>query len=550
MESNSEAQPPGSGLSRRSFLAAGSIGVLGVGLGLSGCSTGGTKTSNGNAKTSQFTGGPAKGGTPVKGGTLRVGIVTGGTSETLSILTSFAQPDILRIYSLYDPMFVPGPAGSVLPGLIEEAVPNATATVWTFHVRRGVVFHNGKPLTADDIVYTIQHSWGSGNNAYNAVLSTIVDFAGVRKLDNYTVQVPLKLGIAQFPSVTVIQNCYVVQNGTTNFSDGIGTGPFKLQSFVPGKRSVFVANKNYWRQGQPYVDKLIIDSSYSNDQTRLNALLAGDLDIVPGVIPSLAAANAASGRIVLGNQPGPSFVGISFRVDQGPFTDPQVRKALKLIPDRQQFVTTALSGYGVVTNDVPGYTDQYWASDLKIRQDLGQARSLLKAAGRDGLTFTLPTSNVAPGQTEIATLFQQQAKRAGVTVNIKQIPAATYYTSAAGFFTRNISTEYYASGVNSLAAFYVTSMVAGGPYNDTHWGGTTSFGPRNGLLFDALRETDTAKATDKWHAVQKIMLETGPYIIPGTSNWLDAYSTKVRGVETTSVYNCDNLNFAGAWLAR
>ena len=536
-------------VSRRSMLT-GSLALAAVGLSAAACSGSTKRATPSAATTTSFAGGPVKGGTPTKGGRLRVGVVTAGEAETISVFTGVSTPDIIRIYALHDPMFFPAEGGKVTGGLVEQAVPNASATVWTFHLRRGVTFHNGKSFNADDIVYTIKKSWANPANAYNSVLASIVDFAGVRKLDEYTVRVPLKLALAQFPSVTCILNCYVVQAGTTKFDSGVGTGPFKMVSFQPGKQSTFKANPNYWMTGRPYVDELVVDSSYAIPQTCLNALLAGDVDVVPGVPPALAAASSKNGGLVLGNQPGPGFVAPVFRVDRPPFNDMRVRQALKLIPNRPNYTSVAFDGYAVAGNDCPGYTDQFWAQDLKSTHDPDQARSLLKAAGHDNLNITLRTADIFPGQSATATLFKQDALAAGVKVQISQVSPTTYYTAAAGFLTRDFSVTDYNTGVNSLATFYLTAMTANGPFNESHWGGKTAFGSKNVLLFDALGEVDPAKAGDKWHAVQEREFHEGPYIIPANTNWVDAYTPLVRGVQTTTVLNCGNFDFSGAWLAQ
>lgn len=534
------------GLSRRSFIAVTSAGVAATAFGLAACGDSESPGESAGTDPTDFTKGPSSEGQPVRGGTLRVGVVSNGEAETISPLTAIAYPDIIRVYNLYDPLFFPAPGGKVTGALVESAEPNADATVWTLKLRQGVTWHDGKDFDADDVVYTIRRSWGSAKNIFNAALSTIVDFDATRKVDSHTVQVKLKTGLSEFPSITVSQNCYVVQDGTKDFTKGVGTGPFKLDSFKPGSRSEFSANPNYWREGRPYVGSLVVDSSYATDSTRLRALLGGNLDIAPGVAPTLARANARSGRVVLGNQPGPGFVGLVARVDEGPFADPRIRKALKLIPDRKQYVNVVYSGYGVVSNDVPGYTNQYYAADLKREQDLEQARALLKAAGKENMRFTLPTSTAVPGQSETATLFKEAAAGAGVTVDVKQLTPANYYAEAADFFTRPISVTYYNTGVNSLTSFYVTSILKGGPYNESHSGEDAA---QNKLLLDAMAETDPGRATDKWHAVQEYQFESGPYVIPATSNWVDAYSPAVRGVQTTSTLSCDNFDFSGGWLA-
>jgi peptide/nickel transport system substrate-binding protein len=525
-------------ISRREFVGAGlaGAGAMGLGLGLYG-----QPASAGPALSL----GPKIDGIPVRGGSLRVGVITAGASETIDPMVALNIPDIVRTLNLFDLMFKQEAFGMVSPGLIESAEPNADATLWTFRVRGGVVWHDGKPLTAEDIVWTVQNSWGNSANFSNAVLAKIINFAGVKKIGPRDVQIPLLIGVADFPTITCGINCSVVQEGTKVGSKSVGTGPFVLKSFTPGTRSVFAANKNYWQQGKPYVDELVVESSFSNEATRMNALLSGQLDIAPGVPPTLGQANAASGRIVIGNQPGPGWTGPMFRIDKEPFKDVRVRKALKLIPDRQVYVDTVFGGFASLGNDLGGSTNRYFAADLQNAHDPEQAKSLLKAAGHENLKLTLETSAVVPGMNEAATIYAQQAKLAGVDITLKVGDPASYFAPGQGIFERPYAVTYFGQGMNSLANFYVSALVAGGPANESHWGSPED----DKLVFAALSEIDPAKAAEKWHVVQQKQLDQGPYVIPANYNWVDGYSTKLRGVQTTSSNNCDNYVFSGGWFA-
>ena len=489
--------------------------------------------------------GPQSAGTPVRGGTLRVGVITAGASETIDPMTALNMPDFVRTLNLFDLMFKQEPYGKVSPGLIERAEPNADASIWTFRVRKDVTWHDGKPLTADDIVWTIQKSWGNETNLANAVLAKLVKFADVRKVGAMDVQVPLLTGVAEFPTLACAVNCLVVQQGTAPGAKTVGTGPFVLKSFRPGGRSVFTANKNYWQSGKPYFSELVVDSSFDNEAARMNALLSGQLDVLPAVPPELASVNAASGRIVIGNQPGPGFVGLVFRTDKAPFSDVRVRKALKLIPDRHVYADTVFGGYASPGNDLGGYTNEYFAADLRNPHDPEQARSLLKSAGFENLRLTLETAPAVPGMNETATIFGQQAKAAGVDVTIKTNDPAVYFSPGQGFMDRPFGVTYFGQGMNSLAAFYTSALVANGVYNESHWGSAGD----DALLFAALAETDPVKANEKWLAVQSRQLEQGPYVIPANINWVDAYGLKVRGVKTTAANSCDNYIFYNGWFA-
>jgi peptide/nickel transport system substrate-binding protein len=535
--------------SRRGFLQAGASGLLAAssaGL-LAACGSSSTTKSGATVPSANgFSAGPAV-GTPVRGGTLTAGMVTAGSAETIDTRKLLNFPDLVRSYNLLDPMFFAAPGGGVAPGLVVDASSSTDAKVWKFKLRDGVVWHDGKPFDADDIVYTIRASWFSKVSNFLPLAKTIVDLNGVRKLDRLTVEIPLLLGVAQFPSVTFAQNAWVIQNGTTNFSNGVGTGPFKLQSFTPGSQSVFTANKDYWQSGMPYIDTLIINSSYADDDARLNALLAGDLQIVSTVPPALAKANAQSGRIVLGNEPGPAFVAPSMRVDKAPFTDPRVTQAMKLVANRQAAVSDAFDGYATPGNDCPCATVQYFASDIKPEYDPEKARSLLKAAGHEGLALTLYTADIVPGMNETATLYAQQAKQAGINITVQIVNPSIYYSAASpgGNYTDKLfSINNWTTGTNSLAAFYLQALYTGCPYDETHFGSPSA----DKLLFDAMGETNPSLAAQKWHAVQELQVTQGGYVVMENFDWIDAYAPNVRGIQTTEVGPCNYWDFNRAWL--
>lgn len=499
-----------------------------------------------NEGPAQVSTGPS-GGTPVRGGTLRVGLLSAGSSETLDVRKPYNFPDFIRIFQLLDPLFYQGPGGSMSPGLATEAHPNTDFTVWTLKLRDGVVWHDGKPFTADDVVYTIRASWGDKSGLNYSLYSPIIDFNRVRKIDKLTVEIPLLRSIAQFEQLTFTQASHIIQNGTTDFNKPVGTGPFKLKSFKPGSESVFTANRDYWRDPEPYVDTLVIDSSFRADPARLNSLLAGNLDIVPSVPPALAKAQESSDQAVLGNQHGSAFIAVTMRVDKDPFKDVRVRQAMKLIPDREAIVSSALDGFGVPGNDCPGNTLQYWASDLKASHDPEKAKSLLKAAGQDSLSLKLYTAAVIAGMNETATLFADQASAAGVHVSVANNDPATYYSTGSPGGTwpnKTFSINNWIIGQGSLPLFYLSSLQRGAPYNETHW----SSAKGDKLLDQALADSNPDSAQQKWRAVQELQYNEGGYIVTSFLNWVDGYSTNVRGIKTTEAGPCNYWDFKSAWL--
>lgn len=478
-----------------------------------------------------------------RGGTLRLGVIGSGGAETLSVATALGQADWSRIHSLYDRLYLMDRSGAPVPALAESGEHDGTAKVWTFRLRDGVVFHDGKPLTADDLMYSIQ-TWKTPESYFNPVVSPIIDFSALRKRDRLTVEVPLKLPVADLPSLLVYLYGSIIPEGFTDFAHPVGTGPFKYQSFTPGSQSVFTANRNYWQEGVPYVDELVVDSSFQDDTPRVNALLAGDIDYAPQLPYGVARQYASSDQFQVKAVDGPQAQFFYMRVDTGVTKDNRVRQALRLLVNREEMVKVVQAGYGSVGNDLPGDTRQYFASDLQRSYDPEQAKSLLKAAGQEDLHMQLKTAPVAAGFVESATLLKQQAALAGVTIDVETLSAAVFYTPAGGYGVNQFSQDYWGQ-LPSLTAFYLQGMLTNAPYNVAHWGDPEE----DKLIYDAAAAVDPAVAEQRWHAVQQRQFDQGGLILWGTQPFIDGLANNVHGVGPSAGSFADDFNFRTAWLS-
>jgi peptide/nickel transport system substrate-binding protein len=538
---------PSGAINRRELVKYGASGaaVLAGGQLLAACGGGGgsseSKGASGGPATSA---GPPTGGTPVRGGRLVVGLPSGGASETIDVRTITTTTDLARGASLYDPLFRAAPGGYE-PSLATSAEPNADATVWTLKLRDGVTFHNGKPFTADDVVYTIKSGWAAKESFYKTGTDGLVDVKNVRKRGPLEVEIPLLKPNSALPGFTSWGNAYIIPDGTTDFSKAIGTGAFKLESFKSGN-SVFAANENYFR-GAPFVDELVIDSSFTDEAARINAVLSKQLDIAPAVTWALAKANAKSGALILGNSPGPAMLNVTLRVNVAPFNDPRVVQALKLLTDRKEILNNVFSGYGTIGNDCCGNTFQFWASDIKPEYDPEKAKSLLKQAGQSDLSMPIITSPYRAGMVELAQTWSAQAAKIGLKLPVKQLPPSTFFTSGSpGYLTdaRKLAVHPWDVVPAGLPAWYLTALNKTAVYNETGWGLVAG---QDKLYDRAVAEPDPDKAAPLWLDVQEQQVKEGGWIIPVNYNYVDAYAPDVRGVETNPAGQCGNFDFHKAW---
>jgi peptide/nickel transport system substrate-binding protein len=468
---------------------------------------------------------------PKRGGTFRVGVSGGSAKDFIDGQNIVTRPDQARIVTGWETLVVFDSYFKLkFDGLAEE-LSAKRADVWTIRVRDGIEFHNGKTLGADDVIYSLRRLLDPKLKLFGGAALSSVDPKRLKKLDKRTVRLTLKQ-----KDVTILDALgqYVAGIVPVGYSPGaigkahpnVGTGPYKLQSFSPGQRSVHVRNPNYWRSGQPYFDQVVI-IDFPDDTARVNALLGGQIDAMTDVPPAqVAVVNGHSGTKVL-ESPSAAWTPIIMRVDTAPFNDVRVRQAMRLIADRPQMVAQALSGHGHIGNDLYAPFDEAYDSALPQRhQDIDKAKSLLKAANQSGLTVDLVSTNGALGMNEGAQVFAQQAKGAGVTVNAKILDSGAFYS--AQYLKWPFSTDFWGS------RNYLSQVAAGSlptsPYNESHWPDAAD-SKFLSLYKQALGTVDKKKRTEILHEMQKLEYDNGGYLVWGFSTLLDGYSSKVKGLK-------------------
>jgi peptide/nickel transport system substrate-binding protein len=530
--SETHHEPGTAGLARRSFLRSAALG--GTMLAVPGLLT--AACSSSSSPSPAQTGGEK----PRYGGKLRVAMV-GGSVASLDPGLAVAEIESARATNLFDRLVNLHPDMGLEMDLAESMEPNADASVWTVRLRPGVEWHDGSPFTADDVIFSFQRMGAPKSTLFGASVMALVDLPGLKKLDRLTVQIPLKNPISEFPVLFITPQMQITKNGQTDFSHPIGTGPFKFVSFSPGRQSVFARNPHYWQSGHPYVDELVMIDT-SDPTARLNALLGGQVDAMDELTYPDAKAQQKAGNIRVLAAQGSAMVPIYMATDMEPFTDVRVRQAMRLIAGRPQLIQTALDGTGTVGNDLYGHGLPDYASQLPQRhQDIAQAKSLLKAAGKSGLTITLPSSTAAPGMLESATAFAQQARAAGVTINVNNGPAGSYFGTQ--YLKQNIAQTQWLT--TPMYNWIGQALAPTAPFNETHW-----HNPQwDSLLRQAEATIDSGKRQELYFEMQKILWNEGGYIIWGFYPLLDGVSLKVRGAIPNPANELGNWQFQTWWFS-
>ncbi|AVA26608.1 MULTISPECIES: ABC transporter substrate-binding protein [unclassified Rhizobium] len=478
----------------------------------------------------------ARAATPKRGGMLIHGIQGGSAGDSLDPFKVLSAADYARFTALYETLWSASAAYTIDPWLIESGEPNATLDEWTIRLKKGIQFHHGKTLSADDVIYSAQRCLDPATGAiYGGLLATL-DLKETKKLDERTVRFKLKSGMICFPEAASLALPIVPTD--FDLAKPVGTGPFKLQSFVPGQQSVMVRNENYWRDGRPYVDG-ITHVNFNDETARINALQGGQINMADFVSFPLIRVLAADTSLQINRSETVSFIPLNVRVDQKPYDDVRVREALKLLVDRDAMVKGAYLGEGRIANDLYAPLDPLFNKDLPRRQhDPDKAKFLLKQAGFENLQVELTTSDLGSGVLTSTELYAAQARSAGVDVKLNKVDSAAFYGDQYGkwSFSPNLQPPYN---------YFVTLMQADGPtsslnlshFNDEEF---------SGLFYKALAEADDAKRTSMAHRMQEIQYQKGGTIIWGFQNSVD-FTRGVAGI-APDVSGFSTYRSADLWI--
>lgn len=492
------------------------------------------------AAMATFGPGHARAAEPKKGGDIRVAVVGGGSSDTIDGHKMVNEVDYLRCKQLYDSLTIYNSDAQVVNMLAESLEPTKDAMKWTVRLRRDVTFHNGKKLTAKDVLFSYQRTVDPKNPLDNAASLQGIDFKNVKVIDDLTLELPMTSPCSVLPDIIVGIN--IVPEGFDP-TKPVGTGAFKFDSFTPGSQSVFKRNENYWGgNGLPYLDSVTVIDSFQDATAAFNALQSGEVHVYPDVPLALLNQMTDGGPIkVLMSEPS-KWTPFTMRVDQAPFDDPRVRQAFRLIVDRKQLSHIAFNGHAAEGNDLFSNWSNYYAKDLHREHDIDKAKFLLKQAGKSDLAVELVTSDVAAGVLQSAQVFARQAKAAGVTVNVKQVTPDVFYGK--DYLQWTFAQDYWYCNPFFYQVF--SGSLPSSSFNETHWAD-----PQYIKLFnEALGTTDDAKRHELAIEMQKIDFDHGGYIIGTYNETADLMASNVQGFTPSKTGEpLGQFGFHKAWLS-
>lgn len=442
--------------------------------------------------------------------------------------------DVYHARMVYEPFVAADATMQPVPWLAELWETNDSGTEWTFKVRQGVTFHDGSPLTADDVVYSFRRLLDPALGSPAASELGAIKPEAFQVVDAATMKVTLETAIVELPAILATKHGMVVKNGASpedvQFHPN-GTGPFTLADLKLGQlETTFTKNPNYWQAGLPKSDCLTV-SAMVEPLARVAALKSGEAAVVLVVDPATIQTLQADPDITLTKAPGGTAVTMGMFIDTPPFDDVRVRQAMKLVIDRQVMVDTALLGFGIPGNDnpiLPTSPDAYRTDT--IQRDVEKAKALLAEAGHaDGITVDLHAADLMPGSMAMVQTYQAMAAEAGITVNIINVPAGEYWDNI--WLKQPFAVSNW--GMRTTPAALSVAYRKAAPWNETHF-----FRDDYDALLDQAATTVDPDARRKlYQEAQRLITEEGGVIIPMFANIVAATRKGCSGYTPPSDHN-------------
>ena len=478
--------------------------------------------------------------TPRKGGRITVATNGSGVNDTLDPAKQSNQTDYCRGFMFYNGLTVLDGSLTPRPQLAEEFTTQDAKT-WVFKLRKDVTFHDGKPLTPADVVFSIMRHKDAATASRAKVLADQIESVTASGPNEVTFR--LTSPNADLPVILGTYHFHIVKADTTDFNAGIGTGPYKLKEFKPGVRSIAVRNENYWKPNRPYLDEIEL-VGITDESARVNALLAGQLDLVQAVSPRSVDRVTAGGQHAVYETKSVSYTNLIMRRDSSPGNNPDFVLAMKYLFNREQLLKSIQIGRGVVANDQPiASSNRFYFKGLPQRPyDPEKAKWHLQKANLGSNPIPVVVSPAASNSVEMALVMQYAAKQIGLNLDVKRMPADGYWSThwmkhPVGFGNINARP----SADLALTLFFKSDA----PWNEAAWKNEKF----DQLLVSARGEVDQTKRAQMYADMQVMVHNEGGIGIPMFISSLDGHNRKLKGLSSIPISGMMGSSFAEhVWL--
>jgi peptide/nickel transport system substrate-binding protein len=452
----------------------------------------------------------------------------GAEPDTLDphMTSSYASFQVLE--NVYDTLVQPAADLSMEPALAESWDISGDNLTWTFHLRQGVKFQNGRDLVADDVVYSFNRVINEGLNGWRfGAVDTITAPDDSTVVLTLTQPSPnLLVSIGGFKGMAIVPK-EIVDDGTIA-TDPVGTGPFRFVSQSPDEGIVLEKNPDYWRadEGLPKLDGIRF-IPIPEAGTKLTALRTGEVQWIDSVPPQDVESLSAEDGITVGRVPGGDYHYFALNENKQPFDDVRVRQAFANAINRSEIAEAAQFGAATPNETAIPASNKAWYFDYSpfAQADTATAQSLLDDAGISDLTVEFMVTSDFPETVTQAQVIAAELAPLGITVTISDVDFNTWLDrESKGDFD-----AFMLSWVGNIDPddFYYAQHHTDGNFNFQGYSNSQV----DDLLDQARIETDQAARKDLYDQAAKIIVDEASYIYLYNPDNLNAWRNEVGGYE-------------------
>lgn len=485
--------------------------------------------------------------TPKQGGKLRYGTSYGSTTDTLDAGTSEHGMTQALNYARGNQLTEIDNDGTLVPELSESFESSNGAKTWVFDLRKGVEFHNGKTLTADDVIATFNYHRGEDSkSAAKGLLTGITD---IKKDGDNRVIFELSGGNADFPFIVSDYHIMIMPTVNGEIEDPtspVGTGGYIIEKFEPGVRTTLKRNPNFFKEGRAHFDEVEY-ITLADTTARQNAVMNGDVDFIDNVDAKTVALLGRVPTLNILKTTGTQHFTFPMRVDSAPFDNYDLRMALKYAIKRQELVDKILLGNGEVGNDVPVNASMpYFNTELPVHEfDADKAAFHYKKSGHSGTIQLSASDSAFTGAIDAAQLIAASAKEVGIDIEIVREPSDGYWSNV---WNKKPWCACYWGGRPTQDWMYSAAYTADTEWNDTAWKTGESAERFNELVVMARSETDEVKRKDQYWEAQKLLQDDGGAMVGMWASFIHAHSkTLAHDEQVAANWTSDGSKLAERW---
>lgn len=459
--------------------------------------------------------------TPISGGHLRGAGWSSSTADTLDPAKASFSTDYVRCSAIYNRLTFLNENGEAQMELA-DTFESTDAKTWQITLKRDVTFHNGKTLNADDVVYSLsRHLDDSVGSQVHAIAQQMTEIEAV---DDLTVRIVLAEPNADLPTILSLHHFMIVADGTTDFSQGNGTGPFISEEFEPGVRSIAVRNTNYFKNEGPYLDSFEYFAIPDNN-ARVNAVLSGDIHIGAAVSPRSLRVLEGQDHVNASVTTTGNYTNLNIRLDLDPGTNANFVEGLKYLVDRETIKRSVLRDLAEIGNDQPvSPANRYYNPELAARQyDPDRAKSLFEKAGLLNQTIPIIASEAANASIDMATVVQRAGADIGMTFDVQRVPSDGYWSNYW------LKSPVHFGNINPRPTpdiLFSLLYASDAPWNESQYR-SDKF---DEMLVEARGMLDEEKRTALYWEMQEMVANEAGTIIPVYISNVDAISSSLKGL--------------------